>query len=175
MARSTSLRVDPELDLAFERVVHLPPGAIWDAWTKPAQLVRWFTPRPWKTVRCEIDLRPGGRFLAVMQSPEGAEVSNEGCYLEVVPNRRLVWTNAMRSGFRPAPPPAAPVPGSFSMTAILTLTPHGKGTKYHALVRHASVADRTTHEAMNFHAGWNAALDQLVAMVESRRPKRKAR
>lgn len=47
---------------------------------------------------CQIDLRPGGLFRVVMQSPEGEDYPNAGCYLEIVPNQRLVWTAALASG-----------------------------------------------------------------------------
>ena len=178
MSRLLPLPVNPDLDLEFERIVPLPPKAIWDAWTKPAQLVKWFTPAPWKTIECAIDLRPGGRFYTVMQSPEGQLFPGEGCYLEVVPNRRLIWTNAMAPGFRPVPPPSAADENvNFTFTGVITLTPHGKGTKYHAHVRHSNIAGRNAHAAMNFAEGWGKALDQLVAMVNARRapkPRRRA-
>ena len=93
---------DPALDLSFERFVELPPEALWAAWTQPELLMPWFCPRPWTTIACEIDLRPGGLFRTVMRSPEGQEFPNVGSYLEVVPNRRLVWTNTLAPGFRPA-------------------------------------------------------------------------
>ena len=88
------MKTDPRLDLVLERVVEVPPELVWKAWTEPEHLKRWFTPLPWTTVECEIDLRPGGIFRTVMRSPEGQDHPNMGCYLEVVPNRRLVWTDA---------------------------------------------------------------------------------
>jgi uncharacterized protein YndB with AHSA1/START domain len=51
---------------------------------------------------CEIDLRPGGIFRTTMRSPEGEEFPNFGCYLEVIPNEQLIWTNALQPGYRPA-------------------------------------------------------------------------
>ena len=96
---------EPSLDLSFERWVDIPPALVWAAWTEPEHLKQWFTPAPWTTTDCAIDLRPGGLFHTVMRSPEGASHQNFGCYLEVVPTARLVWTTAMRAGFRPAPPP----------------------------------------------------------------------
>jgi len=74
----------PCLDLVLERVVDVPRELVWRAWTMPEHLMKWFTPVRWKTVACEIDLRPGGRFHTVMQSPEGREFRNVGCYLEVI-------------------------------------------------------------------------------------------
>ena len=157
---------DPTRDLSFERTVALPPAAIWAAWTQPEQLMPWFCPRPWTTVACEIDLRPGGLFRTVMRSPEGQEFPNVGCYLEVVPERRLVWTNALAPGFRPVPASAAE--GFFFFTAIVSLAPQGAGTRYGARVVHATPADRDQHAAMGFEAGWGKALEQLVEFVKAR-------
>jgi uncharacterized protein YndB with AHSA1/START domain len=173
MVRPVPLVFDPELDLILERVVDVSSSDIWDAWTKPAQLVKWFTPAPWTTTKCEVDLRAGGRFFAVMRSPEGEEFSNVGCYLEVIPEQRLVWTNAMAPGFRPLEPAPPAHEGDFPFTAVLTLEKRGAGTRYTAHVRHANTDGRRKHEAMQFHAGWSAALDQLIAMVKKRRARKK--
>jgi uncharacterized protein YndB with AHSA1/START domain len=150
--------VNPDLDLVLERVVDVAPEMVWRAWTEPERLMKWFCPLPWKTVACEIDLRPGGIFATTMQSPEGEKFPSAGCWLEVVTNRRLVWTGALGPGFRPnVYTPDVPV-----FSAALTLEAVGKGTKYTAHVMHADPASRETHEKMGFHDGWGAALDQLV-------------
>ena len=129
---------DGGLDLVIERVVDAPADLIWQAWTVPEQLMAWWCPLPWKTVECDIDLRPGGAFRTVMRSPDGVDLpANNGCYLEVVPNRRLVWTNALGPGFRPAHKPQP-----LAMTGILTLEPEGRRTRYRAAALHADEADR---------------------------------
>ncbi len=148
---------DPRLDLVLERVVDVPPEKVWLAWTKPEHVVKWFTPAPWTTVDCEIDLRPGGAFRTVMRSPEGEDHPNVGCYLEVVENERLVFTDALGAGWRPNPE-------SF-MTAAILLEPSGSGTKYTAIALHKDEGDRKKHEEMGFHDGWSTALDQLVEHV----------
>jgi uncharacterized protein YndB with AHSA1/START domain len=147
----------------LERVVDVPPAKVWAAWTKPEHVVKWFTPAPWTTTKCIIDLRPGGRFHTVMRSPEGQEYPNEGCYLEVVPGERLIWTSALLAGYRPALPPTTDHCGHFQFTAALILEPSGKGTRYVARVLHADEAGRKSHEEMGFHDGWGKALEQLVA------------
>jgi uncharacterized protein YndB with AHSA1/START domain len=162
--------INPELDLYFERVVDVPPEQVWKAWTVPEHMLPWFCPLPWKTVEAEIDLRPGGKFYTVMQSPEGHKFPNMGCYLEVVENTRLTWTNALAPGFRPVPEPEAS-PGhecaEFLFTATIFLEPHGGGTKYSALAQHRDKAAKVRHAEMGFEGGWGACLDQLVAMVKT--------
>jgi uncharacterized protein YndB with AHSA1/START domain len=103
-----------------------------------------------------------------MRSPEGQEFPNAGCYLEVVENERLVWTNALLPGFRPAPTPATKGEESidFIFTAMITLATHSGGTKYTATVIHADEAGCKKHAAMGFHEGWGKALDQLVALAK---------
>jgi uncharacterized protein YndB with AHSA1/START domain len=160
-------RYDPKLDLLLDRTVDVPREQVWQAWTVPARLMRWFTPVPWRTVACEIDLRPGGIFSTTMQSPEGVQYPNLGCYLEVVENRRLVWTNALGAGFRPLALPLDETCGALYFTAILTLEAVGRSTRYIAHLMHADPAGRERHEAMGFSSGWSTALDQLVAMVEA--------
>ena len=160
---------DPRLDLVLERVVDVPRQLVWLAWTSPDHIKRWFTPSPWKTVECEIDLRPGGIFRTIMRSPEGQDFPNLGCYLEIVKDEKLVWTNALLPGFRPAGAPSSRGSDdtSFAFTAVISLETHQNGTKYTALVMHGDEAGRKRHEEMGFHQGWSQALDQLVAVVKN--------
>jgi len=148
-----------ELDLVLERVIDVPVDLVWAAWTQPEHIVHWFTPRPWTVAKCEIDLRPGGKFNTDMRSPDGQIFPNSGCFLEVVPMKRLVFTDALQPGFRPSAQPF--------MTAIVELEAEGTGTRYRATALHSSVEQRIKHEEMGFHNGWGTALDQLVAYVKT--------
>lgn len=118
----TQLKINPKLDLVLERAVDVPRELVWAAWTKPEHIVKWFTPAPWVTTHCEIDLRPGGMFHTIMRSPEGKDFPNTGCYLEVVPNQRLIWTDALLPGYRPSEKPF--------FTAVIALEKQGKGTRW---------------------------------------------
>jgi uncharacterized protein YndB with AHSA1/START domain len=159
MTPHAALATDPALDLVLERVIDVPLDIVWAAWTKPEHVTHWFTPAPWTIAQCEIDLRAGGIFRTVMRSAEGQEFANVGCYLEVVPNQRLVWTDALLPGYRPAENPF--------FTAIITMEPHGDGTRYKAVAMHRDEAARKRHEERGFHTGWGKALDQLVAYART--------
>ena len=152
-----------ELDLKLERIVDVPRRLVWEAWTQPKHLMQWFCPKPWSVSDCEIDLRPGGIFSTTMRSPEGVAFPNVGCYLEIVENEKLVWTDALLPGYRPT---ATPQSGAgLLFTAILLLGDAGSGTKYTAIAKHRDSADRKKHEEMGFHDGWSTVLDQLVEVV----------
>jgi uncharacterized protein YndB with AHSA1/START domain len=161
MNQAPRYRPHPELDLVIERTVDASPEKVWRAWTLPELVKKWFTPRPWQTVECDIDLRPGGMFRFVSRSPEGQDVAHVACYLEVVPNEKLVWTLALEPGFRPARA-RTEVP---LFTAIIAMEPHGKGTKYSAIAMHQDAADAKRHDELGFHEGWPAAFEQMAEVV----------
>lgn len=159
---------NPTLDLTFERIIDVPKKLVWRAWTEPELLKQWFCPLPWKTIDAEVDLRPGGEFRTTMQSPEGNQFPSTGCYLEVLPDTKLVWTNGLLPGYRPikgkAPTDAASM--DFAFTASITMADHHGGTRYRATVIHGTQGECQQHAAMGFESGWGAALDQMVAMIK---------
>jgi uncharacterized protein YndB with AHSA1/START domain len=146
---------DPRLDLMVERVVQVSAERAWAAWTEPDHLRQWYAPAPGVISECDIDLRPGGVFRFVPRQPDGVEHAVTCCYLEVVPHSRLVWTDALRPGYRPAPT------GFF--TAVMTLEPRGDATLCRTVALHRDEADRNHHADMGFHDGWGTVLDQLCA------------
>ncbi len=149
---------DPALDLELKREVAVPPHLVWRAWTEPALLTQWFTPAPWRTTHCEIDLRPGGQFRTVMEGPNGEKNDSTGCFLYVIPETLLVFTDALGPGYRPL--------GSGFMTASIAIEPTATGTLYTARALHKDEAAKQQHEEMGFQQGWGTALDQLVALVK---------
>ena len=160
-ASKSAVPVPTDRDLLLTRVINAPREKVYQAWTDPALLKQWFAPLPYTTPVAELDVRPGGSSLIVMRGPDGVDMPNPGVYLEVVPNERIVATDAFTTAWEPSEKPF--------MTLILTFEDAGEGkTKYTALVRHWSVEDRVAHEKMGFHEGWGRCADQLVALVTNR-------
>lgn len=149
-----------EHELVLERTLDAPPAAIWRCWTEPALLEQWFCPKPWTVSDARIDLRPGGEFFTVMNGPNGERMDNAGVFLEVVDGERLVFTDALGPGWQPV--------GKPFMVAEVTLQDTGDGrTRYRARAMHWNAETRAEHERMGFHAGWNAAADQLQALART--------
>lgn len=160
----TGITPDPELDLVLDRTIAVAPDKVWAAWTDPELIVRWFTPAPWKTVVCDIDVRPGGRFVTTMESPEGDRYLNAGCIVAVDPGRRLVFTSVLTEDFRPVRP--ANGADDLPFTAEILIEPAADGgTRYRAVAMHPDKDTCGRHAGMGFHAGWGAALDQLVGLM----------
>lgn len=150
----------PVHELSITRLVDVAADKLYRGWTEPALLTQWFCPKPWKTIEADIDLRPGGVFRTVMQSPEGQTMpAGNGCFLEVIPNRKLVFTDFLGPDYRPNPE------GFF--VAVVTFEPEGSQTRYTARAMHRADADRQKHADMGFEPGWNAALDQLVELART--------
>ena len=93
------------------------------------------------------------------RSPEGEGSGINGCYLEVVETKKLVWTDALAVGYRPTATPF--------ITAVITFEPHGTGTKQTSWVMHKDPATRQVHVDKGFYDGWGTCMDQLAELVKS--------
>ena len=149
--------LNPKLDLFFETHSKLSIEQIWNGWTGPSTLVKWFCPRPWKVTDCRIDLRHGGEFYTMMEGPGGEKAPNNGCFLEIIPNHQLVWTNMMTAGFRPSKDTEL----GFPFVAKIALSDDQNGCLYQAHVFHRDEIGRKKHEEMGFQEGWALAFKQL--------------
>lgn len=148
-------------ELTFTRYIAAPRHAVWRCWTEPELIKQWFTPRPWTTPEVEVDVRPGGSSRMLFRGPNGEEFPNRGIYLEVVPDEKLVFTDAYTEAWVPAAEPF--------MTATVTLEDEGEGTRYTARVVHWTEEARMRHEAMGFHQGWGKAAEQLEGVASGLR------
>jgi uncharacterized protein YndB with AHSA1/START domain len=147
-------------ELVLSRVVPVPRSAIYRAWTTPELVMEFFVPKPWSMAAVDMDPRPGGRWNSIMRDPDGKEYPNSGVYLELVPDARIVFTDAYTEGWVPS--------GKPFFTGIIELSDEDGGTRYTARARHWRAEDKAAHEKMGFHEGWGAVLDQLVALIQER-------
>ncbi|MFI0368824.1 SRPBCC domain-containing protein [Actinomadura sp. 1N219] len=154
--------MNPDLDLALERVIRAPRAVVWSAWTDPSRLEKWWIPAPAVCRVDRLDVRPGGAFVTRM-SEDGAEFvpQVDAIFLVVDELERIVFTNAIDSAWRPADP--APVP----MTAEISLADHPDGTDYRIVVRHGDPEARARHEKLGFAEGWGTVAGQLAEFAES--------
>jgi uncharacterized protein YndB with AHSA1/START domain len=81
-------------ELVLRRVFDAPRRLVFAAWTDPDQAARWWGPRGFVSVSCDMDVRAGGRWRRAMRSPAGSLHVGTGVYREILPPERLVFTYA---------------------------------------------------------------------------------
>jgi uncharacterized protein YndB with AHSA1/START domain len=161
ISQSEKIMTDPANELVLTRLIDAPREKLFRCWTEPSLLKQWFAPAPVTTPVAEVDLRVGGASLIVMRTPDGQEIPCPGTYLEIVPDEKLVLTDAYTGNWMPKPD------GKPFMTAIITLEDEGGKTRYTARVRHWNKEDYDTHVKMGFHQGWGQCADQLEALAKT--------
>lgn len=150
--------LDPELDLVLTRDLAAPRDVLYACWTTPEHLVHWFVPKPHKVASCHLDVRPGGACNTTFDI-DGTLMENDGVYLEVIPNEKLVFTDAYTAGWKPKPDPF--------MTAIVMFEDIGQGrTRYTAIARHRNADTAKAHKDMGFFDGWGTVATQLEAYAQ---------
>jgi uncharacterized protein YndB with AHSA1/START domain len=119
---------------------------------------RMTDPKPWTTEIVELDWRAGGRAAMIMHGPDGETSPIESIVLEVVPNTRFIFTDALSRGW---------VPQKAFIVGLFELTPEDEGTHYRASARHWDEESMKRHEEMGFTGGWAAVADQLAELAEA--------
>ncbi|MCS5734123.1 SRPBCC family protein [Herbiconiux daphne] len=159
-ARTTAPQ-HPELDLVISRVIAAPREVVWRAWTDPASFEQWWVPAPAACRVVAMELRPGGAFTTEIREPGGEFGAHiTGCFLAIDDLERIVWTNALVEGWRPAEEPF--------LTAEITFRDHPEGTEYAARAMHKSPGDAAQHAELGFFDGWGAVTAQLAALAQGR-------
>ena len=135
-------------ELVLEKILNCTPEKAYRCWTEPELIKQWFAPKPWATSKVINDVRAGGDTCVTMRSPEGQEFPNPGVYLEIVPGKKIVFTDAFSKAWEP-------VEGTPFFVGIVTFDDAGNGrTKYTARARHWTEENCKKHKQMGFHAGW---------------------
>jgi uncharacterized protein YndB with AHSA1/START domain len=149
-----------EREVVLTRTFDAPRALVFQLWTEPAHMARWWGPRDFTNPVCEMDVRPGGAYRIVMRSPDGQEFPCEGVYLEIVRPARLVFSNNAvgRDG-------ATVLEGH---TTVLFDEERGV-TTLTLRTRAKAVVDFARAYLSGMEAGWTQSLDKLVDEVRRAR------
>ncbi len=155
------MTVSTDREIVLTRVLDAPRAQVWEAWTKPPRVMRWWGPTGFTTPACRIDLRPGGIYHICMRSPEGQEFWSKGTYCEVVEPQRIVCTDSFADAEGNVVEPSHyGMSATWPREALITVTfaEHAGATTL--TVRHA-VGTATESEAEMCRGGWEEMLDRL--------------
>jgi uncharacterized protein YndB with AHSA1/START domain len=138
----------------LERTFAATPEEVFDAWTNPAVLERWWAREPtWTSPGCDVDLREGGSYTLRMQDERGELHVVGGEYREVVRPHRLVYTWSWQGT-------DGPHPGHVS---LVTVEFHDRDGQTQLVLEHSGLASEQSR--VGHGEGWNACLDILQARV----------
>lgn len=149
-----------EQEFIVERQFAAPRTLMFEVFTRPEHLQRWWAPQPYTIPVCSIDLRPGGIWHYCMRSPEGQMHWSRSVYNEIVPPERLVYTSTF------ADEHANPVEGIPEHLTIVTFTEEAGKTRVSARVRFASVEALKVAVEMGMVEGMNMTWDYLIRYVQ---------
>jgi uncharacterized protein YndB with AHSA1/START domain len=157
MKNTATLKVTLPTDreIVLTRVFDAPRDLIYDAWTKPEILMRWFGPRGWSLDVCEVDLRVGGKWRFVLRGPDGKEMGMGGVYRELVPPERDVHTESFDD-----------FPGESLVTGVLV--EHGGKTTMTGTILYPSREIRDAVLKSGMEHGAAETYDKLAEMLASK-------
>ena len=147
-------------DLEITRVLKAPRRLLWRAWSDPKLLAEWWCPKPWKTEVKAFEFRAGGAFHTYMTGPDGGVSDNPGCFLEIVPEQRIVCTSMLTGNWRPTSP-------WIGITSIFSMEDADGGTRYTACCMHRTADESRKHEEMGFYEGWGIMIDQMDEFAQT--------
>jgi uncharacterized protein YndB with AHSA1/START domain len=139
--------------LSVSREMAVTPAQVFSAWQSGENLRQWWCPKPWETVEATVDLRTNGGIAATMRGPNGEEMPHRSVFLDVVQERRIVFTDAFVA-------PWVPSQAAF-ISATIEIEPRGEGSHVTVTVQHWSDADQQRHNGYGFEAAWTAVLAQM--------------
>jgi len=144
---------ESETTLRLERLIPTPPEVLFQLWTEPAQLLRWWGPDGYEASVHTLDARPGGRWRTTLRRPDGSVLAMSGVYCIVEPPRRLAFTWAWEdaSGARGH---------ETEVVVIFEATPGGTRL---VLVQQRFESKKARD---NHNVGWSSSFDRLAKIAD---------
>jgi len=78
-------------ELLLTRTLNAPIDLVWEAWTDPEHIAKWWGPNGFTNTITTMDIRPGGEWHLVMHGPDGTDYKNKSIFKEVIPKKKLVY------------------------------------------------------------------------------------
>ena len=156
---ATSTQIS-ERDTVITREFAAPRQLVWDVWTTPEHIEKWFGPKGFNTRVEELDFQVGGRSNYIMVGPDGTEYPAVGVFKEIVPIEKIVSTDEWGEKIEELEAfKNVDLPQDMILTALFDDL--GQKTKLTLITSHKSVEDKEKHEKIGVIAGWNSSFDKM--------------
>jgi uncharacterized protein YndB with AHSA1/START domain len=150
-------------ELVIERVFDAPRERVWEAWTEPEQVKKWWGPKEFTAPSIESDFREGGKYLYCMKAPDGQDYWSTGTFREIVPMERIVVTDSFADEKGNVVPPDHYGISDHPLEGRMTVTFEELGDQTRLVIRYEGMAPGEMRDMAE--AGWNETLDKLAAIL----------
>jgi uncharacterized protein YndB with AHSA1/START domain/predicted enzyme related to lactoylglutathione lyase len=163
MVQSAKAKKSGKNEIVITRVYDAPRELLWEAWTEPERIMRWWGPKNFTSPAYKIDLTVGGEYIGAMKGPDGKLYWSKGFYLEIYAPERLIMTDSF------ADENGNIVPASYygmgpgwPKEMLVTLTFEANRGKTGMTIRHSGLEGVPDKDRANMEQGWNEQLDKLA-------------
>jgi len=153
-------------ELVITRIFDAPPERVWKALTDPREMKQWWGPKGFTAPFISVDLRVGGVFRYCMRSPEGKDYWGTGVYREIVPGKRIVYTDSFADEKgNVVPATYYGMSADLPLEMLVTLTFEKEKGQTKVTLQHAGMPAGPDLEGAT--QGWNEMFDKLVKHLEA--------
>jgi uncharacterized protein YndB with AHSA1/START domain len=159
-------------ELIITRVFNAPRELVWELWTDPELMMRWWGPKDFTSPVNKIDLRVGGEYLNCMRSPDGEDFWSKGVYREIIAPERLVMTDSFadeEGNIVPASHYGMSPEWLLEMLITVTFEEHEDKTKL--TLKHSGQGDIPDRDFDDMQQGWSQSFDKLDEVLEEQKAK----
>lgn len=142
-------------EFVFTHEFAAPRERVWQAWSDPAHLARWWGPHGFTNPACEVDLHPGGALRIVIHGPDGTDYRMAGVFREIVPPERLAFTSMVDDGEQV----------HFEVLMTVTFAAQGSRTRLTVQARVIRATDAAAKYLAGMEQGWAQRLQRLAEFV----------
>jgi uncharacterized protein YndB with AHSA1/START domain len=161
--------------IEITRVFDAPREMVWNAWTTPEIVQKWWGPEGFTAPNIKIDLKVGGKYIYAMQGEKGTQWENvmysAGVFEEIVPNEKLVLTDYFSDEEGNKLPPMTfgqdqNFPDEMTITVLFNETADGKTELILKYPKPETEEQMNAMIASQMEAGWNSSLDKLAKSLQ---------
>ncbi|MCL4501220.1 MAG: SRPBCC domain-containing protein [Deltaproteobacteria bacterium] len=154
-----------DTELVIERIFEAPRERVWQSWTTPELVKRWWGPKDFTGPYADIDLRVGGKYLFCMRSPDGKDFWSGGVYRAIAPLEKIVVTDHFTDEKGNIVPAAQyGLAGDWPLELMVTVTFEEQDGKTKMTLHHLGIPAGENLAAAR--EGWSQSFDKLAEILK---------
>lgn len=160
--------------IVIERTFDAPVSAVWDAWTNPEMVKKWWGPKDFWSPSIKSDFRVGGKYIYAMHGPSGSQWDKDmysaGVYKEIIPDEKIVATDYFsdENGNKTSPMEhglTSDMPDEMEVVVKFGDAGDGK-TKLSIIYSPQTESQYRGMKKSGMEEGWSTSLDKLAQLIE---------